>query len=188
MAEPSEPSADRTGHTEPSPVKRIAFLLSADREASLGALAKLVERWGCTDHDGTPRPFDLTNYYESEMGSGLERWVVSFARLLPADGLVDAKLDALQVEDAWRGPDGRRRVNIDPGYLDLHKVVLASLKPGAPKIYLGRGTHADMICRYSKGMFTPFEWTFEDFRRGLYDADLLEIRRRYKAGLRRDNP
>ena len=82
---------------------------------------------------------------------------------------------------------GRRTVNLDIGYLDIHKIVLASGKYDAQKVHLGRGVYADIVCRYSGGGFQPYEWTFPDFRERLYDADFREIRRRYKRQLREQN-
>ena len=170
------------GAAGPEPVKLLAAVLWRDAGAIADALRRLAGLWGEIDIQGPDRPFDATDYYEKEMGAGLHRRIVSFTELVPSGSLALRKLEAAGVEDALRGPLGRR-VNIDPGYLDVHKVVLASFKPGAPKIHLGRGVHADIVCRYSKGKFQPLEWSFGDFRRGAYDEELAAIRARYKGQL-----
>jgi hypothetical protein len=163
-------------------VKAIALILWREPEALAEAIRRLSGLWGETDFEGPDRPFGATDYYEKEMGTGLRRRVISFRALVPSESIVLRKLEAAGVEDALRGPAGRR-ANIDPGYLDVHKVVLASFKPGAPKVHMGRGVHADMVCRYSKGMFHAFEWSFGDFREGAYGEELAAIRERYKAQL-----
>lgn len=169
----------------PDPVKLIAALLWRDDDALAEALALLRECFGDTDHMGAVHPFDHTPYYEREMGTGLKKRIVSFGPLIAPEDLVEKKLAALRVEDACRGSDRGRRVNVDPGYLDIHKVVLASVKSGGPKIYLGRGVYADLVTRYSSGKFVPWDWTFTDYKAGRYDADFLKVRRLYKACLAR---
>jgi hypothetical protein len=161
-------------------VKRIALLLWADAEALSGALAAARGAWGELDHEGADQPFDLTAYYDEEMGKGLRRRLVSFQRLTRSEDLAAAKLEAMAIERSLaRG--GNRRVNIDVGYLDLEKVVLASSKPVWHRLHVGRGIHAEIVLRYAKGRFHPLEWSFPDFRDGRYERDLVAARERYKA-------
>jgi len=167
----------------PDPVKLFAALLWSEAEALAAARSRLAERFGAIDFEGPPHPFEETNYYEAEMGAGLRRSFLAFEMLISPDDLAEAKLAAIAIEEALRGPAGRR-ANIDPGYFDLHKTVLASVKYGAMKVYLGRGIYADIVCRYSRGKLQHVDWTFQDFRDGRYDPDLLEIRRRYVEQLR----
>ena len=167
----------------PQPVKLLAAVLWADASALGQALGRLEGLWGPIDVRGPPRAFDATRYYEPEMGPGLARTIIAFARLDSPEVLVARKLESAAIEAELRGPSGRR-VNIDVGYLDVHKVVLGSLKHGPQKIWLGRGVWADIVCRYSRGAFHPFEWTFPDFRDGRYDEELLRIREAYKSALR----
>jgi Domain of unknown function (DUF4416) len=167
-------------------VKPFAALLYADAAALEQALDSLAGAVSPLDWRGPAHPFDLTDYYAAEMGAGLQRVLVAFTRLVPPAWLVAAKHAASGVEDALRS-GGRRRVNVDVGYLDLGKVVLASWKARATKLYLERGVWADLTLTYAAGRFEPLPWTFPDFRDGRYDADLHAIRTRYKAQLR-DSP
>ena len=164
-------------------VKFLVAVLWREDSALAESLARMRELWGTIDFEGEERPFDLTDYYETEMGRGLRRRLYSFEELIEADRIVERKLQAMAVEADLRDAEGRR-VNLDVGYMDVHKVVLASVKPGALKIYLGRSVWADPTCRYSKGRFRALDWSFADFRDNRYSDDLIAIRERYKEGLR----
>ena len=80
--------------------------------------------------------------------------------------------------------EGGRRVNIDPGYMDYYKIILASFKEGPQKVYLGEGVYADPILLFFEGEYGPLPWTFPDFKSGLYRDDFREIRALYKKARR----
>ena len=167
----------------PDPVKVFAAVLRSPLADTNAAREAMVEAWSSIDYSGDDVPFTVTDYYEPEMGGGLVRSILSFERLVEPESLTGLKLTANVIEGAL-SVDGRRSVNLDVGYLDLHKIVLGSGKYDAQKVHLGSGIYADIVCRYSEGAFHPYGWTFPDFRGGLYDKDFLEIRRRYKRQLR----
>ena len=166
-----------------NPVKQFVAVLWAEPAALRKALDELTAAWGEIDFTGADHPFDMTGYYEPEMGPGLNRRLVSFLRVVPPDSLASAKYLCNEVEDRLAGPKGRR-VNLDVGYLDHNKIVLASFKGAGQKIYMRDGVWADMVARYRAGRYAPFEWTFPDFRDGRYDPELSHIRRLYLAQLK----
>ncbi len=160
------------------PVKLLVGILWSHGDTLQNATDLLTRRWGEIDFTGPDHPFDCTDYYEREMGIGLSRRIVSFLRLVSPDVLVSAKHACKEIEDSLAGGGGRL-VNLDIGYLDHNKVVLASFKSAGQKIYLQDGVWADLVARYRAARYLPFEWTFPDFRDGRYDQELLQIRRIY---------
>jgi hypothetical protein len=171
--------------TSPSPVK--LFVVSLHREASIleGAIHQFKAEWGETDFESEDFVFDETDYYEPEMGSGLHRRFYSFAQLISPDRIVEAKLHCNRIEDqSLRG--GHRQVNLDAGYLDTYKLILASAKFGGQKIYLREGIYADMTLTMYKGKWESFVWGFPDFKSGKYDKVLKTIRDLYKTQSRKD--
>ncbi len=172
--------------TVPVPqVKWLAFVLFREQAMLEAVLPRLAERFSGVDFRGACHLFDCTDYYEKEMGAPLRRVLVSFTELAAPDRLVQAKRFAAAVEQDFSA-GGRRRVNIDPGYLDLFKLVLASFKGWGNKIHLGGEVWADLALHYRKNAFHPFDWGFPDLRAGVYNDDLLQVRRLYKAGLARN--
>ena len=119
-------------------VKPFAAVLYREPAALEAALERLAAAFSPVERRGPPHAFDQTDYYAAEMGDGLQRLLASFARLEAPGWLVAAKHRATAVEDALRS-GGRRRVNVDVGYLDLGKVVLASWKGRGSKLYRSAG-------------------------------------------------
>ena len=166
------------------PVKPLAFLMFREDRVLQTALGMLAAKLGEPDHVGPPTPFRESPYYEAEMGPELVKLVASFPRLIGPHKLPWLKAVATAVEREF-AIDGKRQVNVDPGYVDFYKVVLASSKCGWPKIYVGRGTWADPVLRFYGGKFEPFPWTVPDFKDGRYEAALTSIRNLYRHQIRK---
>ena len=162
----------------PFPIKYFVAILYHTPDALNAALQALTDAWGAFDFEGEDHLFDVTEYYAPEMGTPLYRRLVVFEKLMEPTALVDMKLRCNDIEDAL-AVDGKRIVNLDAGYLDHNKVVLASAKEAGQKIYLDRGIYADLVGRYQGGRYQPFDWTFPDFRDGRYDPEILAVRRIY---------
>jgi hypothetical protein len=162
-------------------VKYFVAVLYTDAAALTDACAALVEAFGPIDCEGPDRPFDRTDYYEKEMGANLTRRLLAFSTLRTPEDLSNAKQTCNRIEDALSLPSPlpARRVNLDIGYLDHNKIVLASAKGAGQKIYLSGGIYADLIARYAHGRYQPFEWTFPDFKDGRYDEELGKLRTLY---------
>ena len=162
-------------------VQPIAALLYKEtKQLDLAIEALTTALMAQVDFLGSPHPFDQTDYYAQEMGDGLQRVLVSFSPLVEPTFLVEARWKAHAVENQL-AKAGNRTINVDMGYLDLFKLVLASFKPRGNKIYLDQGVWADMTLIFEKGRFQPLPWSFPDFKSGVFDKDLLDIRSRYKA-------
>lgn len=177
--------AKRGRPRDPAPVKYLAAILHPrgfDLESAL--LTALEERYGRVDYRGDPHPFAATDYYEDEMGPDLHRTIVSFEPLGAPDGLAPAKLASAGIEERF-AEGGNRRVNVDLGYMDFFKVVLASFKEGPQKVYLGEGVYADPVLIFREGEWRPLEWSFPDFKVGAYRHDFQSIRALYREARRR---
>ncbi|MCX7965305.1 MAG: DUF4416 family protein, partial [Syntrophorhabdaceae bacterium] len=103
-----------------------------------------------------------TDYYEEEMGSELHRIFILFKSLMPRESLVSIKLTTNNIEKEL-SIQGKRQVNIDPGYISLENVVLATTKNYTHRIYLGDGIYGDLTLIYKKGTYNALEWTYPDY-------------------------
>ena len=109
--------------------------------------------------------------------------MISFEELVSPGFLADAKHLTHFLENELADDDSRK-INIDIGYLDLFKFVLASFKSRSNKIYLGKNIWADMILYFESATYQPFIWSFPDFKNGKYNKDLISIRNRFKPQLK----
>lgn len=168
--------------TPPSVKLFIAVLLRPDLPLDQ-VLGMLEEVFGSADFIGTPHPFDVTDYYEAEMGPGLVRTLVGFTGPHNADILVPGKRACIALESGL-AVDDKRTANLDLGYLDNDKIVLASTKGAGQKIYLSDGIYADLIARYSQGSYKPFERGFQEFTDGWYNTEFQALRQSLLEGPR----
>lgn len=169
--------------TPHAPVKLIVGLLAGKEELLNRAAEHLEALYGPIDYRSPILPFTYTDYYCREMGPNLLRQFLSFARLIAPEDLVQIKLqtNALEMEFA---PEGRRQVNLDPGYLCAGKLVLATTKDQQHRLYLGQGIYAEVTLRYRHGSFQPWEWTYPDYRSPEYLEIFHHIRNLYMKGRR----
>lgn len=148
---------------EPAAAKLITGLLFTDFEVRRRVLAALQERFGPLDFLAEARPFTYTDYYEPELGSGIQRQTAGFAELVRPEDLPDIKLftNGIEAQYTW---EGRRSVNIDPGLLSEERVVLATGKNFTHRIYLREGIYADLTLIYQSGSYQTLPWTYPDYR------------------------
>jgi hypothetical protein len=112
--------------------------------------------------------FTETNYYDAEMGAGLKKQFWAFATPIDPGRLAAIKLATNLWEAEYAGaglhPESRP-LNLDPGYITLAKLVLASTKDHAHRIYLGDGIFAEVTLSFRGGAWQAFDWTYPDYRR-----------------------
>ena len=156
-------------------VKLVAGFIGSDEELFARAEKALSSRFGEIDFHSAVLPFGFTDYYEEELGRDLRRKFIGFKRLISAAALADIKVFTNRLEQKL-SPQGKRRINIDPGYLTQAKLVLASTKDFSHRILLNKGIFAEVTLIYSKNSFQPLDWTYPDYR----TPDYLEIFRRLR--------
>jgi len=165
-------------------VKLFAGLLFSEPQVFEEAKARLSKKFGPIDLESGVFGFDHTDYYSGEMGEGLKRKFLSFQKLKNAEALFAAKRYTNSLEDTLSASE-RRRVNIDPGYLTLGKVVLFSTKDYTHRVYLKKGIFAEVTLYYKNGSYTPWDWTYPDYKTEGYIQFFNQARNRYAEDLKR---
>jgi hypothetical protein len=175
--------------TRPEPVKLFFAVLSAP-DAPVEELERRIDmEFGEIDRRLPDFKFTQTDYYEREMGPNLKKHFVSCAPLISPGDLVSTKLHTNRIEQFFAAEaGGGRPLNIDPGYLDFSRVVLATGKDASHRIYVGRGIYAETTLIFGKSQgYEPQPWTYLDWRHpevlGFFSAqrELLRSQRKSKT-------
>ncbi len=175
---------------DPKPAKLFVSVIADSAGNIAKVLSTLTKLYGILDFVSALLAFDYTDYYYAEMGKPLFRRFASFEGLIPQEDLAQIKVQTNLLETE-QSAGGKRRVNIDPGYLLAERLVLASAKNYAHRIYLRSGIYADLTLIYRDQDYRPLAWTYPDYAepkvrnwlRGLRQKYLLQLRSEESSGL-----
>lgn len=150
-------------------------LLRAEGERWLAAHGGLCARFG-------PYPFTVSTYYHDELGGEPLKEILVGAQPCAADFLAAAKR-ASNARERELAADGRRRLNLDPGWLDGEQLVLATTKRAGHRLYLRDGIYAEVTLQHHHGAWQAARWTYPDFRDDAVRAWLQALRGQVRARL-----
>jgi hypothetical protein len=167
----------------PQPAKLVIGLLANDKSLMPEVAEKLERIFGSVDMISAWMDFDFTEYYAKEMGTPLYRRMMTFGRLIRQKDLASIKLATNDLEQTYTD-DGRRCVNIDPGYLLYERFVLATGKNYSHRIYIGRRIYADLTLIFQQGTYQALPWTYPDYADQKMIRFLKQVREKYGADLR----
>ncbi len=156
----------------------ISALCYRDQCDAAKSLELLVEAFGPIQQMSSVFDFTHTTYYQKEMGSALKKFFCCFDNLIDPMDVVEVKLKTNAIEEHLN-KDGRRLVNIDPGYLEAAKLVLATTKNFSHRIYLGKGVYGDVQLFWRQGRFQSNPWTYPDYLDSISLAFFTEVRKGY---------
>ena len=173
-----------------TPVKLFIGVLVSNSKFIPAVEERLAAAYGAIDHRSDVIPFDFTNYYEAEMGDLIDRVFFSFERLIEADQLPEIKRQTNQLETdlapvlKTTSTSVKRPANLDPGYVEQAKVVLASTKNFYHRIYLGSGIFGEVTMHFRNNTYQFFPWTYPDYQSKDYQDFFLRVRQILRSQLR----
>jgi hypothetical protein len=168
----------------PTPVKLLVSHISGDAQLITGVAEELSKAYGKIDYMSACIPFTATTYYQAEMGEGLMRRLITFENLLDPERLPEVKRYTDKLEARYTSSEGNRRINLDPGYMTLYQLILATNKRFAHRPYLRDGVYADLTLIYREKSFQPLAWTFPDYGSAEMIGILNRLRERYYLQLK----
>lgn len=138
-------------------------------EAIFGPLALVSDAFDFTE----------TDYYAATMGVDLKKQFYAVDRMIDPGGLAEIKWTTNQWETEYAACGNHpevRPLNLDPGYITAAKLVLASTKDHAHRLYLDRGIYAEITLAFRGGRWESQPWTYPDYRRADYQEFLTRCR------------
>ena len=152
---------------EVSPAVLVAGITFSENEVLKHTVTSLEDEFGQIEFKSAAFDFDMTDYYTTEMGENLSKIFCAFKNPIEPGVLPDIKLKTNEIELRFARRDKEnplRTVNIDPGYITLSKLVLASTKDYSHRIFIGKGIYAETTLRFLHGSFMPIDTTYPDYR------------------------
>ncbi len=167
-----------------SPEVKLICAVTYAPEINLDDIIESLEgAFGPVENRSDIIDFNHTDYYEAEMGKSLKKVLLSFSHFIRADNLWLAKRTTMDIE-FMHTRDGNRRVNLDPGYLETSKLVLASTKNFSHRIYLAEGIYGEVTLMFADRAFKKLPWTYPDYLSESFIAFLEKEREHYKNMVR----
>ncbi len=165
------------------PAKLIIGILVHDKALFATVAKDLEQAFGAIDMISPWMAFNFTEYYAAEMGSPLHRRMLTFRTLIAQQELASIKLSTNAMEESF-SIDGKRGVNIDPGYLLYERFVLATGKNYSHRIYIGQRIYADLTLIFQQGNYQALPWTYPDYAHERMISFLNQVRNKYAADRR----
>jgi len=149
------------------------------------AISDLKENFGKIEEASALFDFEYTDYYNGEMGDGIQRGFTLFKNLVKQGDLAEIKMITNKIEKKY-SINNRRRVNLDPGILSSSRFVLATGKDAPHRIYLKNGIFADLTLVFQSGAFLSQPWTYPDYSDEKSLEFLSKCRKIYLSKLKAD--
>ena len=147
----------------PESVLLFVGTLHADSKAFDAAEKLLTQNFGDILFLSSRIVWNYSSYYKDELGWPIYRHFIFFRNLIDPGSLSDIKIKTNELEHML-AIDGKRSINLDPGYLTLSNIVLASTKNYAHRIYLGKGIYAEVTLIYQNNSYIPHLFTYRDYQ------------------------
>lgn len=149
-------------HLSEEPIVFIGILFS-DKTVFDQVAPLLQDRFGKILFQSNIQSWEYSDHYNKELGNQIYRNFIFFDEIIDPSTLADIKLLTNSIEAVY-SQNGKRCINLDPGYITLAKVVLASTKNYSHRIYLGKGIYAELALLYKNNQFIAMPYTYNDYK------------------------
>ena len=167
--------------------KLIIGVIYHDKDVLDAAMKLLVEEFGEVDAVSEEFSFskEFSTYYDEEIGGEGLRRIYSFKELVDPSRQAEIKLRTNEIEAMLSGECGRR-INLDPGFINHGRLMLATTKATGFRIPLSDGIHTELTLFWARGGWQKLPWTYRDYQSERVQKFITEVRRTYLAERRKN--
>ena len=168
--------------------KLIVGVIYNDEEIYNQALKMLTEEFGEIDGESERFSFskEFSDYYDEELGGEGQRVIFSFRDTVDASRQAEIKKKTNEMERIL-SKDGNRLINLDPGFINHGRLMLATTKKAGFRIPLSDGIYTELTLFWAKGAWHKLPWSYRDYQSEKVQRFLTATRKRYLAERKLEN-
>lgn len=123
---------------------------------------------------------EFSHYYDDELGGEGLRRIYSFKELIDPTKQAEIKLRTNEIE-MYFATDGKRRINLDPGFINHGRLMLATTKETGFRVPLKDGIYTELTLFWARGGWQKFPWTYRDYQSERVQKFITKVRKSYLA-------
>lgn len=167
--------------------KLIVGVIYHEKNILEQALKRLISEFGEIEDVSEEFSFseDFSTYYDDEVGGECLRRIYSFKDTVDPSRQAEIKTITNTIE-AELSIDGKRKINLDPGFINHGRLLLATTKATGFRIPLSNGIYTELTLFWARGGWQKLPWTYRDYQSERVQNFITEVRKKYLAQ-RREN-
>jgi len=143
------------------------------KEMLIGAFGEID---GESEHFSFSKEF--SDYYDEELGGEGQRVIFSFKEPVAPERQAEIKILTNEFE-AILSKDGNRLINLDPGFINHGRLMLATTKKAGFRIPLSDGIYTELTLFFARGEWHKLPWTYRDYQSERVQKFITEVRKNY---------
>lgn len=160
--------------------KLIVGVIYHDTDIYDSAISILKSEFGEIDNASEVFSFskEYSSYYDGELGGEGMRIILSFKQTVDPSRQAEIKLFTNSIEEKF-SVDGKRRINLDPGFISHGRLLLATTKKTGFRIPLSDGIYSELTLFWARGAWHKLPWTYRDYQSERVQRFLTKTRKIY---------
>ena len=163
--------------------KLIIGVIYHDKDILAAATEILIEKFGAIEDKSAEYSFsrNFSSYYDAELGGEGTRVIYSFRDTVDPEQQAEIKEFTNEVENKFS-----RKINLDPGFINSGRLLLATTKPIGFRIPLKRGIYTELTLYWARGAWHKLPWTYRDYQDEAVQKFITKVRNKYLIKRRED--